>query len=280
MNKTKKKILSLILLAVFLVSTGLLIRNVLGYQAGDAAYDDARNLAAGDRKEEVSAQPSQTEPAPTQPAQPRTAWVPVPIEGEDPNVQPLLEMDLKALQQENPDILGWIQIPGTVVDYPVLQGEDNQFYLNHNWRGDKYYVGAIFLEHRNSPDMTDFNTIVYGHNMSNGSMFGSLYQYRHLSHWEEHPYVYILTESGVLRYEVFSTYTAEVESDTYRLGFRQQETRENYIAMALENSEIDTGIQPKQTDRILTLSTCSGAGYATRRVVHARLEMMEVELNG
>ena len=111
-------------------------------------------------------------------------------------------------------MVGWIQIPGTEIDYPLMQGKDNDFYLNNNWRGAKEYVGSIFLEYRNDPDMTDFNTIVYGHNMANGSMFGSLHRYQYDAYPEEHPYVYIVTDAGVLRYEVFSTYNAEVTSPT------------------------------------------------------------------
>ena len=137
-------------------------------------------------------------------------------------------------------------------------------------------MGSVFLESRNRPDFTDWNTIVYAHNMDNGTMFAGLHRYKQQKYWQEHPYVYIVTDAGVLRYEVFSSYNAEVDSKTYGLSFRQRETREEFIAMALEKSQIDTGIVPEVTDQILTLSTCSG-GEETRRVVHARLPMIRVE---
>lgn len=276
MKKKTRRILSAGLLAACLVSGSLLVRNALSYRDGQSAYEEALALAAAPATVTQTAQTVQTEE--TVPTEPRTQWVPAPVEEEDPNIQALEEMDLSALQQVNDDVLGWIRIPDTKVDYPLLQGADNQFYLNNNWKGTKEYVGSIFLECQNSPDLTDFNTIIYGHNMNNGSMFGSLRQYRYGSHWQEHPYVYIRSGAGVLRYEVFSTYTAAVDSDTYVLSFRQEQNRKDFIAMALENSEIDTGIVPEATDRILTLSTCSGAGYSTRRVVHARLKMTEVEM--
>lgn len=276
MTKKMRKGLSAVLLVVFLVSGSLLIWNFFRFREGESAYDDARALAS------VSpAAPQTTEPpsqAPTEETGPRTCWVPAPIEEEDPYIQALEEMDIGALRQVNEDVLGWIQIPDTKVDYPLLQGEDNQFYLENNWKGKKEYVGSIFLEYRNDPQLTDFNTIIYGHNMANGSMFGSLRQYQYGNHWKKHPYVYILCGAGVLRYEVFSTYTADVDSLTYGLSFQQMETRAEFLAMALENSEIDTGVLPELTDQILTLSTCSGVGYSTRRVVHARLKMVEVEM--
>lgn len=275
MKKGIRALLSAGLLAACLISGTLLVRNMAGYRSGQSAYEDARAIAAAPAAVRETEQPPQTEG--TMPPEPRTRWVPAPIEEEDPNIQALEALDLSALQQVNGDVLGWIRIPDTKVDYPLLQGEDNQFYLHSNWKKETEYVGSIFLECQNSPDLTDFNTIIYGHNMNNGSMFGSLRNYQYGDNWQKYPYVYILTGEGVLRYEVFSTYTAAVDSDTYGLSFRQEQTREAFIEMALEQSGIDTGIVPEPTDRILTLSTCSGAGYSTRRVVHARLKMAEVE---
>ena len=125
--------------------------------------------------------------------------------------------------------------------------------------------------------MTDFNTIIYGHNMLNGSMFAGLSNYAYQWHWEWNRYVYIVTDAGVFRYEIFSSYAADVESPAYGLSFHQTETRVKFIAHALENSQIDTGITPAVTDRIITLSTCTGMGYESRRVVHAYLKMIPSE---
>ncbi len=263
-----------LLILVFLVSTALLIHNFISYGSGEAAYADAARLARSQDAPSPEAEPAET----TLPPEPGTVWIPAPVEDEDPNLELLAQTDLSALRQVSPDVVGWIQIPGTEIDYPLMQGTDNEFYLNNNWRGVKEYVGSIFLEYRSNADMTDFNTIVYGHNMSNGSMFGSLHRYQYPAYLEEHPYVYIVTDAGILRYEVFSTYNAEVNSPTYGLSFHQMETRAEYLTMALENSEIDTGIIPELTDRILTLSTCNGMGYASRRVVHARLKMIEITI--
>lgn len=271
--KTGKKLLSLLLLAVFVISTGWLVWNFFSYRSGGDTYSDARQMAQQSATEPTETQPPMTAPETLPPEEPEPVWMPVPIEGDDPNLESLKELDLKALRQVNEDVLGWIQIPGTKVDYPILQGEDNEFYLEHDWEKKEQYVGSIFLECRNSPDFTDFNTIIYGHNMSNGSMFGTLWKYAYGENWKDSPYVYLVADGEVLRYEVFSTYEAEVDSPTYGLSFQQWSTRADFLTMALENSDIDTGIIPDLTDRIITLSTCSGMGYTIRRVVHARLPM-------
>lgn len=279
MKKQAKKRMSALLLVVFLISTGLLIRNFFGYSGGDDDYSDAAELARAEtpRAEEPTRETVAVTVPPETPEEPVRVWVPVPPETEDPKMKALAETDLDALRQVNEDVLGWIQIPGSKIDYPILQGEDNEYYLKRTWKGHRNPVGSVFLEYRNSPDLTDWNTIIYAHNMDNGTMFAGLHRYKRQEYWQEHPYVYIVTDAGVLRYEVFSSYNAKVGSKTYGLSFRQKETREEFIAMALENSQIDTGIVPAVTDQILTLSTCSG-GEETRRVVHARMPMMLVEL--
>ena len=279
MKKQAKKRMSALLLMIFLISTVLLIRNFFGYSGGDDDYSDAAELARAEesREEEPTRETVAVTVPPESPEEPVLAWIPAPPEEKDPKMEALAETDLDALRKVNADVLGWIQIPGSKIDYPILQGEDNEYYLKRTWKGHRNPVGPVFLESRNSPDFTDWNTIIYAHNMDNGTMFAGLHRYKRQEYWQEHPYVYIVTDAGVLRYEVFSSYNAKVGSKTYGLSFRQRETREEFIAMALEKSQIDTGIVPAVTDQIITLSTCSG-GEETRRVVHARMPMMLVEL--
>ena len=279
MKKQAKKRMSALLLMIFLISTVLLIRNFFGYSGGDDDYSDAAELARAEesREEEPTRETVAVTVPPESPEEPVLAWIPAPPEEKDPKMEALAETDLDALRKVNADVLGWIQIPGSKIDYPILQGEDNEYYLKRTWKGHRNPVGSVFLESRNSPDFTDWNTIIYAHNMDNGTMFAGLHRYKRQEYWQEHPYVYIVTDAGVLRYEVFSSYNAKVGSKTYGLSFRQTETREEFLAMALEKSQIDTGIVPEVTDQIITLSTCSG-GEETRRVVHARMPMMEITL--
>ena len=266
-----KKLLRLLLLILFAVSTLLLVRQFADNAGGSGSYDRALDLAQSSKKS------SAVQVAETSPESSLPQWVPAPIEEDDPHISQLESLDLSALQAVNPDVVGWIRIPDTRVDYPLMQGQDNDYYLTHTWDGQENSVGSIFLEHRNHMDFTDFNTIVYGHNMNDGSMFAALPRFATTWYYERHPYVYILTASGVLRYEVFASYRASVEGSTYGLSFQQDMTKVNFLTDAVKNSQLTTDIQPALTDRILTLSTCSGVGYSNRWVVHARLKMVPSE---
>lgn len=273
MKKNTRTILRAILLLVFVASTLLVLRQWKDNADGETAYADAMAIAMQPPKQETPAV-SHTVPA-DDAEEPVSSWVPVPVEG-DSVVTEMAQINISALQEKNEDVVGWIRIPDTRIDYPLMQGEDNDFYLNHTWEKQPNSVGSIFLEYLNSPELTDYNTIVYGHNMNNKSMFGELEHYALTEFWKDHPYVYIATDAGVYRYEIFAFSQASVESLTYGLNPQRDDTKEKFLNLSLENSQIDTGIVPPVTDRILTLSTCSGADYAFRYVVQARLPMMEV----
>lgn len=264
------------MLVLFVCSTVMLLRQFSDNAGGEDAYGDALAVAMQHVPEESVPLASAPE-IPEETIKKEPVWVPAPIDGEDPELEAMAAMDLAALRETNPDVIGWIRIPGTKVNYPLLQGEDNDYYLKHAWDHRNTSVGSIFLEHRNSADLTDYNTIVYGHNMNDGSMFAGLRKFSAQGYWEKHPYVYILSDAGVYRYEIFASYKAPVDSVTYGLSFHQVETKAAFLLHALENSKIRTEIIPQEHDCILTLSTCSGAGYSNRWVVQARLKMVEAE---
>lgn len=266
----KRNILRLILLVIFLVSTALLLLQFRDNAGGSNSYDSALAIATANTKKET-APPEKTEEAETKPE-----WVPEEIT-DDPHMEEMAQIDLAALKEVNPDVIGWIRIPDSNIDYPILQGEDNDFYLHHTWDKVKNSVGSVFMEHRNTPDFTDYNTILYAHNMNDGSMFANVKRYNTLWYWERHRYVYIATEEGVLRYEIFSGYETKTESTTYGLSFQQTETKIKFLTYALEKSTANMEIVPELTDRILTLSTCSGLGRYNRWVIHARLKMVPTE---
>lgn len=278
MKKNVRKVLRIILVVVFIISTAMMLLQWLDNSGGEEAYHDALNIAMQEKPQETPAAPQPTEAqieATEPPAEPVTYWVPVPVEG-DPVMEEMAGINIAALKEENEDVLGWIRIPDTKIDYPLMQGEDNEFYLKHTWQKERNSVGSIFLEHLNSPDLTDFNSIVYGHNMRNDSMFGQLDGFSIPDFWKTHPYVYIALESGVYRYEVFAFFQPPVDSVTYSVNPRQDHTKREFLDFTRENNWLDTGIEPLITDRILTLSTCTGRGYSNRNVVQARLPMMEV----
>ena len=116
---------------------------------------------------------------------------------------PEKNLDWDVLRETNKDIYAWIYIPETNVDYPVLQSEtDDEYYLMHNLDGSYGYPGCIFTQLLNSKDFTDYNTVLYGHNMKNGTMFRTLHYYQNEEFFYNNPYIYIYTENGVLVYEI------------------------------------------------------------------------------
>ena len=266
MRPNIRKLLIAVLALVLCVSAVMLIRQTLQYREGEAEYAEAEALVELPDLSQLEPAPA-PEPEPEETEEPEEEK-PVYI---DPYAGALAAMDFTALREVNSDVLGWILIPGTVISYPLLQGDDNSYYLNHTWKKWTNVVGSIFLECQNSPGLSDFNTVVYGHRMNNGSMFASLKYYKQQSYWAQHPKVYITDDNGAHCYEIFAAYEISTAGDTYKLSFPTDQSKQAYIDYCLEKSVIDTGLTPTVYDRILTLSTCTGNGHATRWVVQALL---------
>ena len=267
-----RKALAALLAVICALCLGRTALQLVQYRQGDETYAQAEELAGLPDLSDLpvvdftGGSGSVSSSASTDGAGEAPEEVPV---WQDPYAQALKDMDFSALRQQNPDVLGWILIPGTRVSYPVVQGTDNSYYLDHTWRGGKNSVGAIFMECRNSGDLSDFNTIIYGHRMNNRSMFGTLSQYKSRSYWQAHPYVYLTDDSGTHRYEIFAAGEVSVDSDVYRLGLRSDSSRQSFLDSCLALSALNTGVTPHTYDKVLTLSTCTGNGHATRWVVQA-----------
>ncbi len=261
--RNMRKVLMIVLAVVFVASGALLLRQAGYYQQTRQSGEEARSVAGLVQQEE------------TLPPEPVVPLAPEPVVPEQTPLEEaaayLWAVDLEGLRQTNPDVLGWITIPGTQLDYPFLQGEDNQYYLNHTWQSKRNAAGSVFLECTAQPDFSDFNTIVYAHNMKNGSMFGSLRQYRTQSHYEANPYIYIIDDSGLRRYEIFAAFEAEVVGYTYRLDVNTPEKKQAFLDYSAQRSVIKTDIVPTVDDSVITLSTCTGNGYDHRWVVQGVL---------
>lgn len=278
----KTTVIKILLALILVVCLVLLGYRFFQYWQGEQVYSEAADLVQLPDLEAIarptpSPQTTQEgvqspEPQVTEDTEPEVTVTP---EAEptpvyvDPYADALQNMDFVALREKNEDVLGWIVIPNTKLSYPLVQGEDNEYYLNHTWRKSYNSVGAIFMECKCSADLSDYNTIIYGHRMNNRSMFGILLNYKNQSYWEEHPRVYITDDSGTHIYEIFAAHEVELNSPTYWLGVTTQEHRQEFIDFALERSVIDTGIVPTVDDQFVTLSTCTGSGHDTRWVVQA-----------
>lgn len=177
--------------------------------------------------------------------------------------KPVIPIDFETLQKENSEIYAWIQIPDTEIDYPIAQRiGDDSYYLNHTIDGTEGLPGSIYTEAKNRQDFSDFNTVVYGHKMKNGTMFGTLTQYEDPEYMEAHPEIVIYTPEHIFTYEVFAAVTFDNRHLLHSFDFSTEEGRQNYFdtlhAVRNLNTHFRDGISVGTDDRILTLSTCNG----------------------
>lgn len=266
MKKKVYKVLTVVLVIGLVVGCAGVVRHQVDLHKGAQDYADAEAIAGFSIPSGVVQEPEKAE----QPEQDQEPEAPA-EEALPAPVQALRGLDLEALQEVNGEAGGWLRIPGIAISYPLMFGGDNDYYLNHTWKKETSAVGSIFLDCRNNSDFQDFNTLVYGHRMRNESMFGLLAGYKDLEFWEKAPSVYIVDQRGISRYDIFAAYEVSVLERTYRLDLQTDAEKEDFIAFALESSAIDTGLVPTAQDKILTLSTCTGRGHATRWVVQAYL---------
>lgn len=180
-------------------------------------------------------------------------------------------IDFDALQAASPYAVAWIQVSGIdVIDYPVVQYTDDSYFLTHSWDMQESRYGAIFLEANNAADFSDDYIIIYGHNMKNGSMFGSLKKYAQESFYKENGGVItIYLPEETRTYQIFSVrYTEATDETTYTLRSKQNVSYGSVLEMLKNESIYDTGVSVSSDDSIITLSTCAGDA---RLVVHAKL---------
>ena len=194
------------------------------------------------------------------------------VAGPNAQLKPPIEVDFDKLKSVNEDVVGWIYVDALPdISYPIVKGKDNQTYLHQTYEKNYNFAGTIFVDYENSGDFSDCNTLVYGHNMKNGSMFGHLKKFREDDGlYKQDKYFWILTPERNYRYEIITAYTTGVNSDTYTLFKGPGEEFEKYLETIKGYSEIqtdDTDLTIK--DRIVTLSTCTG-NESTRFVVQGK----------
>lgn len=171
--------------------------------------------------------------------------------------------------ETNEDIYAWMYIPGTNVDYPILQHPTNDlYYLDYNLDGTKGYPGCIYTEKANAKDFSDFNSVLYGHNMKNGTMFHDLHKYEDELFMEENPYLYIYLPEKTLKYQIFAAYQYDDRHILYSFDFKSEKVREGYLNEIRNKKSMSAVINQDVTldkdSSIITMSTCIG-GQAERR---------------
>lgn len=206
---------------------------------------------------------------PDAPSSPNATHCPSPIP--DSAAQPSPQIDFDSLRAVNPEVVGWLTIDGTDIDYPIAQHSDNDYYLHHLFNGEWNSSGCLFMDCHNQSDFSGRHNIIYGHHMDNGTMFQNLMYYKDQSFSEEHPTARLITPDGSYTVEFFAGYVADVNSNTWRLDFISDRDFEDWLASALERSLFESTVIPTATDKIVTLSTCSYEFYNARFVLHGRL---------
>ena len=180
-------------------------------------------------------------------------------------------VDFTALQGINDDIIGWLKVGALDISYPVTQAQDNDYYLHLTFELVQNAAGCIFVDYQNRQDFQDDNTIVYGHNMKDGSMFGTLKNFVQDGVYESDPYFWIYTPERIYKYEIFNCSTVGAVSNTYTLEFGSRKEFQDYLDKALMQSQVDSSkVKVKSSDKIVTLSTCTG-DEETRFVVQGKL---------
>lgn len=172
----------------------------------------------------------------------------------------------------NNDYIGWINIENTTIDYPIVKGYNNKFYLSRDFNKQYLKTGSIFMDYRNE-GFKDKNVVIYGHNMKDKSMFGSLDKFKDLYYLRKNKYISITSKEGEsFIYEIFGIYvTSEDDAECISINFNKEEDFCKYIESILNKSIYNLNMNIKSTDKILTLATCSYEFSNARLIIHAKL---------
>ena len=248
-NKKIENAVTAVLAAAVLVTGGMSLNSYLSEQKAKNEYDAIR--------EEVVAEPEAAEE--------ETGEI---IEKNYPELQ----INFAELKKTNPDFRGWLYFPALDISYPVVQGEDNNYYLKHSFEGESVNAGCIFMDSEASADWSDRNTFVFGHNMRDESMFGTFKKLlKGTASCEENPYFYIYMEESVYIYEIFSYYETKSNSDRFAT-FTSDASYDDYVQWATEHSLYASDADLSDRGNIVSLSTCYGsAGTKRRALIHGVL---------
>lgn len=183
-----------------------------------------------------------------------------------------LSVDFASLKKTNKDVIGWIQFETFSLSYPILNDSSGgDYYLTHTFQKKENKSGAIFIVPPNSKDFSDANTVIFGHNMKDGSMFGLLGRYKGKAYYEYNKYFRIYTPSGTKRYQIFSVYKADVGGSAFSVFKEKSDGYGEVLKELKSKSMYNTGVSVSKSDTIVTLCTCTSDDKNKRLVVHAKL---------
>ncbi len=252
--------LSLIAVVIFAVMT---FRVEQEYKAGNDYYENIRSdqlaLAHVQFNSEIADNTPQEQPD---------------AEEQDAEEQAVVrksKMDYSYLRTVNEDLVAWITAEGLPIDLPVVQGEDNDYYLTHRFDREPNRLGTLFVDMHNKPDFTDKNTVIYGHNMNDGSMFASLVNYKSQEFYNDFPTMDIFTPQGDYTIEIFAGQLADGNDPFIQFDFKDDMDFMTYITTLKVISTFESPVEVGVDDQIITLSTCTEDFNNARYVLYGRL---------
>lgn len=181
-----------------------------------------------------------------------------------------LSINFDKLLAQNKDVVGWIFSKNGVINYPILQGKDNSYYLNRLISGKKNINGSIFMDYSANSGFKDANTLIFGHSMDNGSMFRTLLNYKKQSYFDKYPEMIIYTPNCNYKLMIFSAYETNTSDMAYR-KIRNDEDFDKFVKNAISKSKIKTNVNVNRGDNIVTLSTCAYSSKNARFLVLGKL---------
>jgi sortase B len=239
-----------------LYSAFILFSDSLEYAKGDAAYQRVRLIR---ESPPFTGQAS----APLQTAGEASA--------EEKQEELTDNVDFTSLKKINPDVVAWLTAVDTEIDYPVVHGKNNDFYLCHLFTGERNKLGSIFMDYRNDGDFSDRNTILYGHNMKDGSMFYSLTKYKDQRYYDDFPTMLLYTPVGGFTIELFAGIVVDGNYESVRFDFNDDHDFQSYIDSLKKESTFESNTIVKADDRIITLCTCSYEFNNARYALYGKL---------
>ncbi len=167
------------------------------------------------------------------------------------------EVDFAALQELNPEVIAWIYMADSTINYPVVKTDNNDYYLNRLVDGTYNASGSIFADYRNTEGFVDYNNIIYGHHMKNGTMFSALTRFEAQDYYESHKKAYLITPNQHYELEFFSGYVTDIADNAWELAFEDAGAALAWAQEGKKKSLFRSGISPAEGDRYVTLSTCT-----------------------
>ena len=192
---------------------------------------------------------------------------------------PLIDVDFSELKELNSDTVGWIKVEGTIINYPFVQSNDNNYYLRRSYDRTYNTGGWIFLDYRNNINNLSRNTVIYGHDRKDDSMFGSLSNI-YTKKWQQDKNNHIIkisTPNENTMWQIFSIYHLPATNDYIKTSFKNDNDFQNFIDMISNRTMFNFDTKATVDDKILTLSTCYGSAGKERTVVHAKLIKREIK---